>query len=308
MFDPLARTSNGLSITDTVRAALARDDALADTIQPILRHLIASDHGPLFGDAIIAQILGTSQDLSRQLLSRHAGRPVAGEPFVEERVGALGDVLLGDPALLAHLHGQALEWHVCAQLQDALALDLVISPLLQAFVASHDPSLNGAALKVLAAQTRWRQSSRRMQLPLQELPADLLQAALVATRAVTPIGSPCEPQIRQAYDEGATRIALLARLVTELGTEAVTALDLSRAGGSLFVSALAQQTGQDRDRVLRSIVAGQSLRLALSLIAAGMPVAMAQQQIVTLHPDAMLPDGLADLTSGEATALLAGAA
>ncbi|MBB4857086.1 hypothetical protein HNO88_000383 [Novosphingobium chloroacetimidivorans] len=296
MFETAVRIENGESVEENLRAKLARGDALAGTVQPILRHLLGSDHAAIFGDEILARVRGMAAHLAEQLLGgSSAGR---GE--------ALARTLLDDPAVLAHLHALAVEWQLTERLEESAAIDPVVPPLLQALLASPDAGTKEAGMKVLAAQARWCQAQRRMQLPIAELPGELLQIALLAARTVTPDGAPGEARIRAGYDEGASRLGLAARLVTSLGSAAVALLDLDHAGLGLFLTALAYGSKQPRDALSLCLHEGQATRLALSLRAAGLGAAATEQQLFRLHPNMAAPDGLARVSCEQAAALLGG--
>ncbi|MFN5779780.1 MAG: hypothetical protein ACK44O_09970, partial [Novosphingobium sp.] len=102
-------------------------------------------------------------------------------------------------ALLNHIHAQALEFQLGERLQARIALDPVLSPLLQALIASPDSTTAASAMALLAAQARYVQAQRRMQLPVGELPADLFHAILQTVR-----GLEAEPEVL-AQAEAASR-------------------------------------------------------------------------------------------------------
>jgi hypothetical protein len=58
----------------------------------------------------------------------------------------------------------------------------VLSPLVQELVAAKEGDMAALAMTVLAAQARFMQHHRRMELPLGELPGDLFHKALVLLR------------------------------------------------------------------------------------------------------------------------------
>jgi hypothetical protein len=115
-----------------------------------------------------------------------------------------------------------------------------------------------------------------------------------------------EAALRAGYDEGRTRLALAARLVTGMGGGAVAALAVPHAGIALFVTALAMASSQDRDVVLLSIGGASTSRLALALKAAGLKHEAIEAQILILFPDAAAgfewdrfgPDRAAELLAG----------
>lgn len=293
-----------VSVEAVLREELAHGDAMLGTIAPILRHLLANDDHSVFGDEIIARVRGVTADLSRQLLDEAAG-PGQAVP-APARVDALASALVDVPGLLAHVHAQALEWQLVQRLQARLALDPVLSPLLQALIASSDAGTSGLAMNFLAAQARFCQAQKRMKLPLAELPGDLLHGALEALGAEAgDAAASAMAAIRQRYDESCGRLGLATRLVMGMGGGAVAALSITHAGVSLFLSALSLATGQNRDLVVLSTNEAQMARLALALRAAGLKPQAIEEQFLALHPDVALPEGFENLGADGAAALLA---
>ncbi|MEJ5976022.1 hypothetical protein WG901_05215 [Novosphingobium sp. PS1R-30] len=293
-------------VESRLRGALDQGDVVLGTVAPVLRHLLASDDSGLFGDAILARVRGMIGDVARQLLARIEGG--------EGDVAALTLALTDNPAFLRHVHALVLEWHLTELLQARLALDPVLSPLLQALVASSDETTAALAMKFLAAQARFGQAQRRMRLALAELPGDLLHLALVALRGVA--GGTAEADqrvaaaevaIRADYDEARSRLGLLSRLVTGMGAGAVAALSLHHAGAAIFLTALAASARQDRDLATLATSETQRTRLALALCAAGLKPEAIEEQLLALDPDAELPEGIDRLAPDRAAALIAGA-
>lgn len=290
---------------------LAHGDALIGTIAPILRHLLANDDHSLFSDEIIARVRGMMHDVARQLLDALAA--AAGQSDSREHADAAYDAMvhafIGDPGFLAHTHALALEWQLTERLQARLALDPVLSPLIQALIASPDGATGAAAMALLAAQARFVQNQRRMQLPLSELPADLLHTALKALR--THHGAEevhrvsAETAIRVQYDESRSRLGLIARLITGMGGGATAALSVTHAGAAMFLSALSLASGQNRDTAVLSTNEGQLARLALALRASGLKPQSVEEQFLSLHPEVSLPGGFEALGADRAAALLA---
>ena len=158
-----------------LRGALDQGDVVLSTVAPVLRHLLASDDSGLFGDAILARVRGMTGDVARQLLAHVDGAHA--DP------AAMTLALTANPAFLGHVHALVLEWHLTELLQARLAIDPVLSPLLQALIASSDETTAGLAMKFLAAQARFGQAQRRMRLAVTELPGDLLRVAGVVNGA-----------------------------------------------------------------------------------------------------------------------------
>ncbi len=300
------------SVEAVLRSELAHGDAVIATVAPILRHLLANDDHSVFSDEIIARVRGMFGDVSRQLLNAAA----SASGGVEDRepdpaqTEALAIALAGVPSLLGHAHSLALEWQLTERLHARLGLDPVLSPLIQALIASSDPATATSAMQLLAAQARFAQTQRRMQLPLGELPGDLLHGALLALREAiadveTSSIAQAETTIRDNFDEARSRAGLIARLVTGMGGGAVAALSVGHAGVAMFLSALALSSGQDRDMAVLATNEGQLARLALALRAAGLKPAAVEEQFVSLHPEIALPPGFENLGADRAAALLA---
>lgn len=297
------------SVEDALREALAQGDAAIGTVGPILRHLLASDGNSLFNEEIVARVRGMLDHLAGQLLdAAAAGTGTRTHDHPPATVELVVSAIAAQPALLAHLHALALEFQLTERLQARLSLDPVLSPLLQALVASPDPATAASAMALLAAQARFMQTQRRMHLPLAELPADLFHAAMQLLALVP--GAPAalaaaETALRDNYDEGRSRLGLLDRLVLGMGGGATVALAISHAGTALFLTAVAAGSGQRRDLTALAGHEGQLARLALALRAAGARPEAAEEQILAIHPEASLPAGLTMLTPDRAAALLA---
>lgn len=298
------------SVETVLRDELAHGDALIATIAPILRHLLANDEHSVFSDEIIARVRGMMTDVARQLLIEYettAESPDARD-ISPDRVAQMVEGLVGHSGFLAHIHALALEWQLAERMQARLALDPVLSPLLQALIASSDPGVASNAMALLAAQARFATSQRRMQLPHAELPGDLLHAALLVLRSVSPnqeIAAQVEQSLRGRYDESRSRLGLISRLVIGMGGGATAALSVSHAGVGIFLSALALASGQDRDMAVLATNEGQLARLAVALRASGLKTQTIEEQFDTLHPEVSLPTGFESLGSDSAAALLA---
>ncbi len=298
------------SIESVLRAELAHGDSLIGTIIPIMRHLVASDDHSVFSEEIVARTRSMLEDVSRQLLVARAEAAGAENPQDQDH-DALGDLAKGvaiDTAMLAHIHALALEWQLTERMHARLSVDPVLSPLLQALIASSDPVTAASAMQLLAAQARYVQSQRRMQLPIGELPADLLHNALVALRSHFGMddaeAAQAEQSVCQKFDESSSRIGLMSRLVLGMGGGALAALSVEHAGVSLFLTALGIAAGQDRSLAVLSTNEGQLARLALALSAAGLKPQVVEEQFVALHPDVSLPPGFELLGPDRAAAIL----
>lgn len=305
---------DGTPVEAALRDGLAHGDALIGTISPILKHLLTNDEHSMFSDEIIARVRGMMASIAHQLID------VLGEShdiadsseYDEQSVGNLVASFICHPGLLSHLHCLALEWQLTERLQARMAIDPVLSPLLQALIASSESNTAGNAMALLAAQARFAQTQRRMELPLTELPGDLIHAVLLALRnhagdddAEQMRCTAAEQHIRGNYDESRTRLGLLSRLVSGLGSGAMAALSVTHSGLAIFLTALALASGQDRDMAVLSANEGQLARFALALRAAGLKPKQIEEQFSTLNPDAALPVGFDMIGADQAAALLA---
>lgn len=299
---------------DTLREALARGNAALSRIGPILTHLLSTPDHSLFSDEIVARIRGMCHHLAWQVLRAQeeavgrAGR----EAFAERHGEALAEHFYADVGLLSHCHALAIEWQLSELLESQYGIDPVLSPLVQDLIASEDSSLASAAMATLTAQARFAQTQRRMELPLAELPGDLFHGLLLGWRSYS--GNlrsdgmiRAETKLRQHFDEGASRIALIDRLVAGMGHTALRALDIDHAGAALFLSALAARSGQTRIAAILSTNHQQSARLALGLRAAGLDSKDVERQVMRLAPQTVPPRGIAAVQTEDARRLLSDA-
>lgn len=299
-------------------ASLAEQLAVADgavaNIVPILRHLLRSDDTSIFSEEIIARVRGMVLDMARQLivaLGEAAGHAEP-EAWAHNAADELADVLADNPVFLEHFHMLALEWQWTERLAHSHALDPVLPPLLQTRIADRDPAVAAAAMNLLAAQARFCQSQRRMQMPLGELPGDLLHIALVSMRAYVGADGDAddfalmaERKVRARFDEARGRLGQLRRVLDAMGEQAPDALSVDQAGVALFLSALARGSAQPREAVILATIDSQLPRLALALRASGLSAEAAAAGVLALHPDATLPAAALALGPEAAAAQLA---
>ena len=298
------------SVEQMLRAELARGDAAIAHARPVMRYLLAHEGHALFSEAAVARVRGMTLDLAVQLLQAQAA---AGEVLdrarnCEERQDELAVALTEDDALLAHAQALVVEADLVERLQARSGIDAVLSPLVQELAAENDETAVALAMALLAAQARFIQHCRRMELPLGELPGDLFHAALMTLRAYggASVGA-AERRLRESYDEGTSRIGLLARAVTGLGVRSKRALSIDYAGAALFASAVAIASGLERDRVVLSFAEGHLVRLVLALRVVGLDQRTAEAQLVFIRPDLPLPGGVEQLPADRAAELLASA-
>jgi hypothetical protein len=286
-----------------LRDELAREARALSAVVPVLRHLLGSEAQALLSEAILARVRGMIADLAAQLIAAEAGhdpasRAIGGDPLAAE---ALAETLTGDAALLAHCHALAAESLAAERLHQRHAVDPVLSPLLQELIASEDTAVAALAMAALAAQSRFVQGQRRMELPLGELPAELFHTLL----ARLPEG-PGRAGLMAAYDEGASRLGLMARLVASLRRGVVAALALDHGGLAMFASALAVTTPTPRGAAVLACHEGQGMRFALLLRAAGLAPPAIERQLLLVEPAGRLSRALADISPERAAALLGG--
>jgi hypothetical protein len=305
---PMQSVPSASDIEATLRDELACGHAVAQTITPILKHLLGNGSNSVFTDDVIASTRGMASDVSRQLLDALAR--ARGEQIVPDQNGgaihSLTALLVENPAFLSHIHALALEWQLTQRLQTRLALDPVLPPLLQNLMATSDPSVASLAMHVLAAQVRFCQAQRRMKLPLNELPADLLHSVVLVLRQTEDAGATAaEAQLRQQFDESKNRNTLISRLIVSLGGNASTSLVVSNAGVAMFINALAMASGQGRDTIALATNDSQIAGLALALRASGMRSQDVEAQFFSIHPEIALPPGFDQLSPDRAAAILA---
>ncbi|MFN4239739.1 MAG: hypothetical protein ACK4E5_03750 [Erythrobacter cryptus] len=278
--------------------AVAREQRALAAVVPVLRHLLGSEAEGLVSDAVLARVRGMIGDLSAQIVAARAGRDPAmrAGPEAEDQIAHWSAALIADEALLAFCHALAAEGLIAERLHQRHAIDPVLSPLLQELIAAQDPATASLAMRTLAAQARFIQSQRRMELPLGELPAELFHA--LALRAGL-------EHLQAGHDEGASRIGLLARLVAAMRGAARAALGLEHAGLALFASALAAATRLPRGALVLACHEGQGARLALALRAAGAALPEIERQCLLIAPAARMPRAIAALAPARAGQLLA---
>ena len=294
-----------IPVEHPLRAALAEGDRLVARSGPALRHMLAAQERSLVSEAVVAQVGGMLADMARQLVDARGSVQGSGLARAE-----IAELLSQSDDLRAHCQALALEWRLALRLEAELALDPVLSPVLQALVGEGGAEAGGLAMAALAAQARFAQAQRRMELPLGELPAELFHDVLQAARENSSpdeddSASRADASLRSAYDEGVGRLALLARLADLDLPTAVHVLDVEEAGVALWLSALAVRSGESREQTACAASDPLLGRLLLTMRAAGLSPAEAERQALRAQPDAMLPRGLQDIGTREAAQWLA---
>ena len=278
-----------------LRDALAKGDAILAASPTLLRHLMAGRDRTLFGDEVIARGRGMLGHVARQMLAPLMSAGEIAQPDAEAMERELADALTQDADFLGHVHALAIEAMLADRLQRDAAIDAVLSPLMQELAATPDPQLAERAMQALAAQARFVQQVRQMELPLGELPGDLFHRALqILEQHLAGAGAPthAEEGLRDAYDEGQGRLAQLAQLVMSLGSDVERALAVEHAGLAIFATALGMATGQGRGLAILSCCEQHLPRLALSLRAAGLDPDTAERQLALFDPSHSLSESL----------------
>ena len=304
----------GNEVEAVMRQELALGDRALAAVAPVLGHLLASPGQSLVSDDLVARMRGMLADVASQLLAaqRHAMGTRRDQPLSDQRIDALAEKLSGSSTVLSHCYALAMEGLISRQIEQQAGIDPVLSPLMQELIASSDEATAELAMTAMAAQARFMQSHRRMNLPLGDLTADLFHEVLQIWNRFARADGPevlfkTEARLRDSYDEGASRPGLLSRLVATMRGGAKAALELDHAGFALFASILASATRQPRELVVLACHERQVARLALTLRGAGLSASDVARQIVVLHTDFSLPDGFAQLTEGQALDLLGSA-
>lgn len=300
------------AVEQTMRQELAHGDVILATSGPILRHLLASDQHMLFSDEVIATVRGMMLHISRQMLFALARQEGSNDPsaYASEREEDLALALLEDSEFLSHAHAITIEALIAHRLSQRSGIDTVLSPLLQELVATTDETVAADAMRVLAAQARFMQQQRRMELPLNELPNYLLDKALEHFSTLfgeaTGAGNAAKA-MRGDYDPEKRRVGQIVRLIAGMQHRAKRALEVDHAGVSIFVTALGMAADQKRDTVILSLSENQCARLAISLRAAGLGQAAVEEQFLYIHPEISMPDGFDTIRADRASAMLADA-
>ena len=299
---------------ERVQDALSRCNAALAKSGPILGYLLSAQDQSLFSDEIVARVRGMLGHISVQILriQAEATGDKGAEQFAIDNSDALADHLAQQPNLLGHCHALAIEWQLAVRLETDYAIDPVLSPMLQDLVGSENSALSSAAMALLAAQARFSQFQRRMELPLNELPADRFDELLSAWRGFNKAWQSdalhrAEGKLRSGYDEGSSRLALLDRVLTALGPAAENALDVEQSGAALFISALAMLNRVPRGHAALGVNEDQIGRLVLSLRAAGLRAPACEAIALKIHPYAALPAGLEAIGTREAAQMITGA-
>ncbi len=299
-------------IETVLRDELSRATRALDAVVPVLGHFLASSGTSLVRDTIVARVRGMSNDLARQLFEAiDEGESASHSRFVNDVDGIdnLSDHIAHDIHVLSHLHATAVEAQLTERFSQKSGVDPVLGTLFQELVASDNEEIAEIAMAALASQSRFIQSQRRMQYPIMELPAEILERVLRIWARITPVEQDASVtaalrELRNEYDEAATRIGRLARLIAAMRGGAIAALDFHHAGVALFASALAALSEQKREDAVLSCHESQAIRLALGLRAAGLDERSIGQQFALLEPAERLLHGIGEFPVTRARAML----
>lgn len=312
-----------------LRGDLQHADHALIHMGPILRHLLNNDDSSIFSDDVIARVRGMLADLARQLIhavgvasgavespawASGGGRQTDSDHAVRDE---LATMLSAQAPLLEHLHMLSVEWQMTERMQGYQGLDPVQSPIMQEIIGSADPDTAARGMNLLAAQARFGQSIRRMQIPLTELPHAIHQVALMVLHShVAESPSPDSESdlavvasaidaLRNARAMQSSRLDLLEHAVSAARTLSPEGVSLDRAGVALFLTAMAHGSGLPREAVIMSTTESQVARLVLVLRAAGLDYADIVATFAALHPDLILPAEIAALDADHAADMLA---
>ena len=290
---------------------LARGDVVLGTIGPMLGMLLANHDHALFSDEIVARVRSMAASVARQMLVAEGAAAGEDDPyaFAAERGEPLADALIENLSLLGHCHALALEYRLAIQLEARNSIDPVLSPLLQSLIAAPDEATSQLAMALLAAQSRFVQQQRRMELAIVELSPGLFEFALDRWRehgggSGDNAVAQAESRLRQNYEAHDGRLSLLARAAGAVGEGMQPAMSLGHAGVGLFLTAIALAARQDRDLIAISTNESQLARFALAARAAGLKPGQIAEQFALVHPHVTLPDGFDTLRADRATAIL----
>ena len=288
-----------------LRTGLASGDRALRGVPSVLTHMLAGSGQALVSDAVVARLRGMLASIAQQLLQALASTPA---PDIDPvKTDAIVDSLSSDSALLSYCYALAIETRVTDTLEQRMSVDPILSPLIQELIASREAATAELAMSAMAAQSRFVQSQRRMDLALNELPAELFATVLKRWQSVEkdernlPAAT---AKLKAAYDEGAGRGGLLLRLVAKMRGGAVAGLEVEHAGIALFATSLASLSKQPRELAVLACHESQGARLALSLRAAGMDGDGIERQFRALRPAEQPSQEIGMLESARAAAIL----
>ncbi|WP_375291340.1 hypothetical protein [Qipengyuania sp.] len=285
-----------------LRAACAFGDAVLAQNQRALEHLLLSQDRSPVSESVVVHVQAMIASLARALVGTRIE--------YEGSAARLETQLIRQEEIRSHCHALALEWRLTKQLEGVIGIDPVLTPLLQQAISHGNTTIAGTAMAALAAQARFAQSQSRMELSPFELPAELFHLAfLVARDSASPaevenFGTK-EARLRSDYDEGNSRLALLAQLASQLDEPSAKLLDIQQTGVALWLATLSLRSGETREQISFATVEPLLGRLLLTLRAAGALPEEAEAQALLIANDASLPRGLHEVGTREAAQWLA---
>ena len=276
------------------QGALQRECELLRGNTNVLSQLVAAGDDGRFSDEAVAHVRAMIFDLARQSFGGQDGNSSGTDKLAEK--------LRSSPELLYQCHALALEWKLTVSLDIEAGIDPVLSPFVQSLIAT----AGDHAMQLIAAQARYVEQQRRMALPLSELPAELLNAVLLARRNVAGTSNDLlEASIRRGFDETNTRLNRLRRLVATTKADPNALLDVAHAGVAVFLTALANRSGFSREDVVLFCHIGDGTQLALALRAAGCDSRAINRIMLMLRHDFEADAAFDTVSKEEAGALLA---
>lgn len=286
-----------------LRDELAYGDAIYTSLPVMLSHIANAGEMSLYNEALITSLRVMARGVAEEILAPE----IAGQGMETRHVGhveKLTYALLNDEHFLMFSHALAFEGQLIAALSQRYRIDSVTPPLLSAMMASSRPDQGDAAMRVLAAQSRFLQHIRRMELPLAELPTQLYAHVLEIAVHNLDEETPIAIAMRRDLSTHDTRLEQLERVISILGDDANQALSLPYAGVSLFVSALSLKLNQPREAITLAAHESQLGRFALYLRASGLDNDAIEEQFLHLYPDIALLEGYDVITPADAARIL----
>ena len=189
---------------------------------------------------------------------------------------AVRDHLADHRTVLMFCHALAVEW----RLGQALAARRGIDPIMPPLVRRLRETGSAAAAALIATDMRLNEALRRMRLPLDALPADLVhlgQTIAQAVRNEAGLGATAAVSVQA----GASRVALMQDVLAQAHAGLVP---VDEAGVGLLATMLAQRLGFAREQVVLAMVEDYPLRFALMLRAAGFDVETSGAQLLAIRP------------------------
>lgn len=282
--------------SDGLHNLLAASDNQRITLPEQLQHRITLGDPVLFGDEVVARTRGLLLHITEQVAGARPGASRAVPHELDARSAEQRDAILqavfADPALLSYAHASALEYAVTCRLAEEADLDPALSPLLQDLASRTDQAVSKLATAVIATQSRFLTDMRRMQMPLRQMPGELLHTALAIGRTYSDnalLADAIDQAVQVSYDEGATRLGLLTILANLDNFPRQRGLRLEDAGVALFVLGLSSVPGMAYEDAVLLLTRQQMLRLALVLRGAGCSSRTVNHNLFLLHEQVAAP-------------------